>query len=175
MKPSAVGVKERHDIDGCDLRVEGVGVFEVIVPNLIDNVAEKFGHVLYGCLLTGVVIKLGFVGSLLTNLNNCHGVGSNCLVVEWEMSRAYKFCAMVGFVLDSLGEDSCEGVSSIQLVIGDDHEQWEKGFTDGQEVIVGWRPFEGGEGICVCLCVLASDYGGVPVKHSIPITSDPHQ
>jgi hypothetical protein len=38
---------------------------------------------------------------------------------------------MVGFVLDSLGEDGSEGVSSIQLVVGDDHEQWEKGFLDG--------------------------------------------
>ncbi len=41
------------------------------------------------------------------------------------------FCTMVGFVLDSLGEDGCEGVNSIQLVVGDDHVQWEKGFPDG--------------------------------------------
>ncbi len=38
---------------------------------------------------------------------------------------------MVGFMLDSLGEDGCEGVNPIQLVIGDDHEQWENGFLDG--------------------------------------------
>jgi hypothetical protein len=52
---------------------------------------------------------------------------------------------MVGFVLDSLGEDGCEGVNSGQLVIGDDLGQWEKGFLDGREVIVGRLPFEGGK------------------------------
>ncbi len=68
------------------------------------------------------------MGSLHTNGKNCHGVISNCLVVEWETSRAYKYGTMVGFVLDSLGEDGCEGVNPIQLVIGDDHEQSENGF-----------------------------------------------
>ncbi len=33
-------------------------------------------------------------------------------------------------VLDRLGKDGCEGVNSIQLVVRDDHEQWEKGFPD---------------------------------------------
>jgi hypothetical protein len=145
MKLSTVGVKEGHDVDGCDLCVEGVSVFEVVVPNLVDAIAEKLGHASFGCLVTGIVIKLGFVGSLLTNLNDCHGVGSDCLVVEWETNQAYKLGTLVGFVLDSLGEDGCEGVNSIQLVIGDDHEQWEKGFMDGQEVIIGRLPFKGGE------------------------------
>jgi hypothetical protein len=35
MKPSTVGVKKGHDFDGRDLCVEGVGIFEVIVPNLV--------------------------------------------------------------------------------------------------------------------------------------------
>ncbi len=131
VKPSAVGVEEGHDIDGHDLSVEGVGVFEVVVPNLIDNVAEKLGQALFSCLVIGVVIELGFVGSLCTNVNDCHGIVSDQLIIEWETSRAYKFGTMVGFVLDSLGEDGYEGVNSAQLVIGDDHEQWEKGFLDG--------------------------------------------
>jgi hypothetical protein len=63
------------------------------------------------------------VGSLPTNTNNCHGVVSNCLVVEWEMSWAYKCGTMVGFVLDGLSDDGCEGVNPIQLVVGDDQEQ----------------------------------------------------
>ncbi len=86
------------------------------------------------------------MGGLHTNVNDFHGIVSDRLVVEWEMSRAYEF-GMVGFVLDSLGENGREGVNPIQLVIGDDHEQWEKGFLDGQEVIVGQLPFEGGEGV----------------------------
>jgi len=131
MQPPTVGVKEGHDVNGRDLCVEGVGVFEVVVPNLIDDIAENLGHALLGRLVTGVVIEAGFVGSLCTNANDCCGIVSNCLVVEWEMGRAYKFGTMVGFVLDSLGEDGCEEVNPIQLVIGDDHEQWEKGFLDG--------------------------------------------
>ncbi len=131
MKPSAVGVKEGHDVDGCDLCVEGVGIFELVLPNLINNIVEKLRHALFGCLVTGVVIQSGFVGSLHTNANNCHSVISDPLVVEWETSRAYKLNTMNGFILDSLSEDGREGVNSIQLNIGDDHEQWEKGFLDG--------------------------------------------
>jgi hypothetical protein len=71
------------------------------------------------------------MGSLHTNANNCCGVVSNRLVVKWETSRAYKFGTMVGFLLDSFGEDGCEGVNPVQLVVGDDHEQWKKSFPDG--------------------------------------------
>jgi hypothetical protein len=143
MKPFAVGVKKRHDVNGRDLRVIGVGIFEVIVLNLIDNVAEKFGHALFSRLITGVVIELGFVGSLRMNANNCRGVVSNRLVVEWETSRAYKFGTMVGFVLDSLGEDGHEGVNSIQLVIGDDHEQWEVSWMARRSLLDGFPSREG--------------------------------
>jgi hypothetical protein len=131
MKPSAVGIKKGHDINGHDLRVEGAGVFQVVVLNLFDDIAEKLGHPLLSRLVTGVVIKLGFVGGLRTNASNCHGIISNRLVVEWEMSWVYKFGTMFGFLLDSLSEDAREGVNSVQLVVGDDHEQWEKGFPDG--------------------------------------------
>jgi hypothetical protein len=98
MKPSAVSVKEGHDVNGHEVCVEGVGVFEVVVPNFINNVAEKLGHALLGCLVTGIVISSGFVGSLRTNANDCCGIISNCLVVEWETSWVYKFGTMVGFV-----------------------------------------------------------------------------
>ncbi len=105
--------------------------FEVVVPNFIDNVAEKLGDALLGPLITGVVTESRFVGGLCTNTNECHGVVSNCLVKEWETSWLYKFGTMDGFVLDGLGEDGSEGVNPIQLVVGDDYEQWEKGFPDG--------------------------------------------
>jgi hypothetical protein len=131
MKPSTVGVKEGHDVDGRDLCVEGVGVFEVIVPNFINNVTEKLGHTSFGRLVTGVVIELGLVGDLRMNSNYCRGIISNCLVIERETSRVYEFGTLAGFVLNSLGEDGHEGVNPIQLVVGDDHEQWKKGFPDG--------------------------------------------
>jgi hypothetical protein len=85
---------------------------------------------LHGRLVTGIVIKAGFVGGLCTNANNIRGIVINCLVVEWETSWAYKFGTMVGFVLDSLGEGG-QGENPVQLVLGDAHEQWEKGFLDG--------------------------------------------
>jgi hypothetical protein len=131
MKPYAVGIKEGHYVDGRDLFVEGVSIFEVVVPNFINDAAEKLGHALPRCLVTGAVIKSGLVGGLRTNANDCPGIVSNCLVIEWETSRAYGFSTMVGFVLDSLSEDGREGVNPVQLVVGDDHEQWEKGFPDG--------------------------------------------
>ncbi len=105
MKPSAAYAKEGHDVDGRDFHVEGVSIFQVIVPNFINNVGEKFGHAFLGHLITCVVIKFGFMGSLCTNANNCCGVVSSPLVVEWETSQAYKFGTIVGFVLDGLGED----------------------------------------------------------------------
>jgi hypothetical protein len=41
MKLSAVGVEEGHDVDGRDLCVKGVGVFEVVVPNFNNDVARN--------------------------------------------------------------------------------------------------------------------------------------
>jgi hypothetical protein len=40
MKPSTDGIEEGHDVDGRDLHVEGIGIFEVIVPNFINDVGE---------------------------------------------------------------------------------------------------------------------------------------
>ncbi len=106
MKSSTIGVKEGHDVNDRDLCVEGVGIFQVIVPNLI-NITEKFGHALLGRLVTGIVIEMGFVGSLRMKVKDRCGIVSNCLVVEWETSWAYQFGTMVGFVLDRLGVCVC--------------------------------------------------------------------
>jgi hypothetical protein len=86
---------------------------------------------LLGRLETGIVIEMGFVGSLHTNANDCRVVVSNRVVLEWETSQVYKFGTIVGFVLDGLGEDGCEGVNPVQLVVGDDHQLWEKGLPYG--------------------------------------------
>ena len=107
MKPTTVGVEEGYDVDGPDLCVQGVSVFEVLVPNLINNVAEKLGHASFGQLVTGVVIESGFVGSLRTNANDCRVIVSDRLVIEWETGRSYEFSTMVGFVLGSFGVCVC--------------------------------------------------------------------
>jgi hypothetical protein len=77
IKSSAVGIEEGHDVDGHDLHVKGVGVFQVVVPNFIENITEKFGHALLGRLVTGLVVKAGFMGSLCTNASNGCGIIGN--------------------------------------------------------------------------------------------------
>ena len=58
---------------------------------------------------------------------------------------------MVGFVLDGLCEDGYEGMDSLQLVVGNDHEEGEKSFPDGEQVVVSCLvPFKRGKGV-VCL------------------------
>ena len=69
MQPPAVGVKEGHNVDGRDLCVEGIGVFEIVVPDLINDIVKKFGDATLGCFVTGIVIEAGFVGRLCTNLD----------------------------------------------------------------------------------------------------------
>jgi hypothetical protein len=43
VKPPAVGIEEGHDVEGRHFSVEGVGVLEVVVPDFVNGVAEKFG------------------------------------------------------------------------------------------------------------------------------------
>ncbi len=61
VEPPAVGIKEDHDLDGQNLSVEGVGILEVVVPDFVNSFVEKFGGPALGCLVTGVVVKAGFV------------------------------------------------------------------------------------------------------------------
>jgi hypothetical protein len=56
MQTPAVGAKMGHDLDDRDLCVKGIGNFEIVVPDLIDDVAEKFGVPTLGRLVNGVVI-----------------------------------------------------------------------------------------------------------------------
>ena len=126
MQHPAVGVKEAYDVDGHDLSVEGISVFEIVVPDLVNDNAKKFDNVTFGRFVTGLVIKTGFMGRLCTNPDNCCGIVGNVFIVEGEADGAYKFgVAMFSFVLGSLREDSREGVDSYQLFIRNDHEEGE--------------------------------------------------
>jgi len=54
---------------------------------------------------------------------------------------------MVGLVLGGIREDGHYGMNNtLQLVIINDHEDRDKLLLDGEEVIISWLPFEGGEG-----------------------------
>jgi hypothetical protein len=132
MQPHAVGVEEGHDVDGRDLCVEGIGVFEIVVPDLINNIAKKFGNATFGRFVTGVVIEAGFMGCLCTNPDDCRGIVVDVLIVEGEADGMYECgVAMFSFVLGGFREDSCERMEAIQLIIGNDHEEGKKRFPDG--------------------------------------------
>jgi hypothetical protein len=82
MQPPAVGIKVGHDFKGCDLCVESISVLQVIVPNLVNDVAEEFGNATFGYFVAGVVVKVGFVGSLGTNMDDGRGIVGNVPVIE---------------------------------------------------------------------------------------------
>jgi hypothetical protein len=42
-----------------------------------------------------------------------------------------------------------EGVDSIQLIVGNDHEDGEECFPDGKQVVIRCFPFKRGKGVCV--------------------------
>jgi hypothetical protein len=82
MQSPAVGVKKSHDVQCHYLRVEGLGILEVVVSHLLDGFAEEFGNTLLGCLVTGIVIKAGLVGRFRSDANNGRGVFFDFQVIE---------------------------------------------------------------------------------------------
>jgi hypothetical protein len=125
-----------------------VYVFEIIVPDLINDIAEEFCDAPFGRLITGKIIEARFVGQLCTHLDSCQGIVGNGIIVERKVSGMKDFfVAMVGLVLGGLREDGHKGMGSLQLVIGDDHEERKKFPPDGKQVVAGWFPFAGGEGV----------------------------
>jgi hypothetical protein len=85
----------------------------VVVPNLVNNVTEELGDATFGCLIAGVVIEVGFVGSFGTNTDDGCGVIGDVLVIEGEAGRIDKLgTAMVGFVIGDLRKDGREGMDS---------------------------------------------------------------
>ena len=67
------------------------------------------------------------------------------------------FVAMVGFVFGGFCEDGHKGMNSAQLVVGDDHEERKQCTPDGEQVVVGWFPVKGGEGV-IGLIVVKYNY-----------------
>jgi len=145
VQAAAVGVEEGHDFDGRDLSVEGLGVFEIVVPDLIDHVAKEFRNASFGRFVTGVVIEAGFVGRLRTNSDDCRGV---IFIVEGKADGTNEWgVAVFGFVLGGVRENSREQMDAVQLIIRDDHEERQNTLSDGEEIVVRWFPFERGKGV----------------------------
>jgi hypothetical protein len=113
MEPPAVGIEVGHDFKGFDLGVESLGILQVLVPNLVNDVVEKFGKATFGSFVAGVVVKAGFVGGLGSNTDNGCGIIGNDPVIEREAGRPDELGgAMVSFILGSLREDGPEGIDS---------------------------------------------------------------
>ena len=126
VEPSTVGVEEGNDVECRHLCVEGVGVLEVVVPDLIDDVVEKFGRSAFCRFEACVVIEAGFVGRLRSYTNDCGGVVRDAAVVEWEAGGGFeRVTAMVGGVPHTIHDDGREGVDSPQKIVGDLHEDRE--------------------------------------------------
>ncbi len=109
------------------------------------------------------------MGRLCTNSDDCRCVVGNVFIVEREAGGTYELVvAMFGFVLDGLIEDGREGVDSVQLVVGKDHEEGKKRFPDGKQVVIRWFPFERGKGV-VSLFEEANDsvVGSFPHLHHL--------
>ncbi len=62
VEPPTVGVKEGHDFKGQHLRIEGISILEVVVPDLLNYLAEEFGGTALSRLVAGVVVKAGAMG-----------------------------------------------------------------------------------------------------------------
>ncbi len=129
MKTSAVGIKEGNDVKGHHLCAEGVSIIEVVVPDLLHGVAEELGSAALGCLVTGVDVKVGFVGQFCMDGNDGGGIVYNGAIVKWQTIGANKRVAsMIGGVPHRIHEYGSEGVDPAKLIVGTLHEDGEKHF-----------------------------------------------
>ena len=117
----AVDIKEGHDLEGRHLSVEGVGVLEVVVPDFVDGFMENFGGPTLGRLVTGKVIKAGFVGQFRVDANNRGGIVGNADVVERQVDGMDEGGAMVGGIPCRICEEAHEGIDPPELIVGDLH------------------------------------------------------
>ncbi len=110
VEPPAVGVEEGHDLEGRHLSVEGVGIHEVVVPDFINGVTEKFGGPALGCLVTAKVVEAGFVGRFCADANDCGGIIDDGATVERQAERMDKGGAMIRNIPCRVCEEAHEGI-----------------------------------------------------------------
>ena len=88
------------------------------------------------------------MGRFRADSDDCSSVVVDVIVVEREAFETDElFVAMVALVFGGVSEDGHKGVNSAQLVVGDDHEERQQCPSDGEQVVVGWFPFEGEKGV----------------------------
>lgn len=122
MEPPAVGFEESHDLPRRDFRVEGLGVLEVVIPNLLDGFAEEFGNAPFGSLVAGEIISARFMGRFRSDADDGRGIVGDARVVKGEPDWAAEVVAtMVGGISRGIGEDCREGMDPPKLIVGDVH------------------------------------------------------
>jgi hypothetical protein len=57
MQTPAVGIEVDHDFEGRDLCIEHLGILKVVIPNLVNDVLEEYGHATFGHLVAGVLSR----------------------------------------------------------------------------------------------------------------------
>jgi hypothetical protein len=120
VEATGVGVEESHDVEGRHLCVEGVGILEVVVPDLVNGVPEDLSGAALGRFVGGEVVEAGFVGRFRSDTNDRGGVVRNAPIVEWEPDGNGKgVTAMVGGIPCGLREESNEGMDPLEEVKGD--------------------------------------------------------
>ena len=82
VEATADQIKERHDFEGGNLRVEGFGIFEVVVSHLTDHIAEELSTATFGCFVVVVVFKFGLVGCFRADADHSWGIVSDEFIIE---------------------------------------------------------------------------------------------
>ncbi len=131
MESPTVGIKEGNYVQDRHLSVEGVRVVEVVVPNLLHGIAKELGSAMLGHLVTGVVIKVGFVRRFCMDADNSDGIVRDGAIIEKQTYGANECVApMIGSVTYHICEDGCERADPSKLIVGYLHEDGEKHFPD---------------------------------------------
>jgi hypothetical protein len=82
VEATAVQIEERHNFEGGNLRVERFGILEVVVPHLVDHIAEELSTAAFGCFVVVVVFEFGLVGCFRADADHSWGIIGDEFVVE---------------------------------------------------------------------------------------------
>ena len=117
--------------------VEGVGIHQIVVPNLVHDITEEFGASTLSSFVVSKVFALGFVCCFCFDADNSSGIVRVGTVIEWETHRVYERRACMGSgILGRVREESCEGMDPAHSFEWDDHGDGQKHLSDGEEVVI---------------------------------------
>ncbi len=83
METSAVGVKVLHQLHGCDVGVEGSGMAEVVIPDLVYRIAEELGSGLFSRLVRCEVSDEDSMFGFPSGMDDGRGVIGHSWICWW--------------------------------------------------------------------------------------------